>query len=101
MCTITQSPGKFEGEPCITLYAYHWIMEGLGDIVGEDEGDNTEALYAPHTLVDIEYTQMDGVFICDECKADILAAGTIRCWEDDLGFVYSDTDELQVAKSSQ
>ena len=86
MCTLQQSPGKFEGETCITYLANEWSGNGMADETQDDNG----------TLVDL----FNGPFspgswqtgaLCLECHNAILKATTITYWEDDQGFAYSET----------
>ena len=71
---IIRSPGKFEGEPVYVPYFWDAYLEGFAD---EDDG---EVLTFRVTAEDrAEFPELDGVT-------------TVRLWETDQGFVYSETD---------
>ena|SRR3972149_4778487 len=101
MCTIKQSPGKFEGETCITHLMHTWANDGVLNYEGcpcngNDDGTNececppVSVAFSPFTLGDVRDVKATGVVFCDECVKDFLAASTIRYWEDSQGFAYSE-----------
>ena len=65
MCNVKQSPGKFEGETCITVWAYDVVLNGLGNPIGEADDDNTEEIQGPFTLQEIGEYRDDGEILCD------------------------------------
>ena len=96
MCTsIDTQPGKFEGESCITHYAYHWLLEGDGDIESNGNGHSETLLLGPFDVASIvDYSLSDSVYaiLCDECFRDITNATNILLTERSDGFVTSETN---------
>lgn len=88
MCLITQPPGKFEGETCVTLLAYEWTMNGVLDPCEEDEICRRAS--GPFTDADIqEALATYDTPLCSECRVELLAAREVHSWEDEQGFTYS------------
>ena len=92
MCqTREKHPGKFEGETCITRFAYYYV--GLGDGLEDENDSRCIVLKGPFSYSEIGKYQNDmRDYICPDCWRDILNAKAIHQWEDSQGFEYSEVD---------
>ena len=92
MCTsIDRHPGKFEGESCITSYAYHWSLEGDGDTNSAEDGTSETLILGPFDMASIyDYQTTWHTHVCRDCYNEILLAENILLNEGSTGFVTSD-----------
>mgnify|MGYP001575530879 CR=1 FL=1 len=89
MCqTIEKHLGKFEGEPCVTKFAYYYVMNGNG--VPDERDSKYMVLKGPFSKPELYSYQKDtDQSLCSDCWFDILNAKEIYQWEDTQGFQYS------------
>ena len=83
-------PGKFEGKSCIARFAYHVSLDGFGELIGEDENDNTERITGPFIMADVGRFERDAQDqMCLECVNDLLRLAYVDVAVSEQGFVYA------------
>ena len=85
MCTaIEHTPGKFEGEGCITRLAYAWHLGGMCDECGSTEDGTPCVFYGPFTPSDFAAW---GTPVCEECQIELAILKRLYLYEFNDGFV--------------
>jgi len=105
MCTVEMSPGKFEGETCITIWAHDMVGNGCQDDTDYGPTPYVDYFNGPFTKSELAENLDDtgdiDSGICQECLDDMLGAQRIRYWEDDNGFAYSEVQPIEPIESTQ
>jgi len=94
MCNASFSPGKFEAESCITVWAYEMMLNGFQDDTdyGEYGDDVHDFFYGPFTKEEtlLSIANMGGEEMCLECLDSIPTINKVTLWVDGNGFVYTE-----------
>ena len=89
MCEVDMSPGKFEGESCITVLGAEMANQGLMEFDPDDYGtddSNVLSWRGSFLSTDFDYYLTN---VCVECRAEFMAGQGLRYWEDEQGFAHS------------